>query len=126
MKRETMYFTSRTRWRQWLAKHHGVRNEVWLIFYKKSSGKPTITYDEAVEEAICYGWIDSQIKPVDGERYALRLTPRKEGSGWAESNKARALKMIRAGKMARAGRSVLPAEVLRPRGRRVGLARPRC
>lgn len=108
-----------------MAKHHGIRNEVWLIFYKKSSGKPTITYDEAVEEAICYGWIDGQIKPVDGERYALRLTPRKEGSGWAESNKTRALKMIRAGKMTRAGRSVLPAEILRPRGWRTGLARPR-
>jgi uncharacterized protein YdeI (YjbR/CyaY-like superfamily) len=102
-----------------LAKHHGVRNEVWLIFYKKSSGKPTITYDEAVEEAICYGWIDHQIKPVDDERYALRLTSRRKGSGWAESNKARALKMIRAGKMTRAGRLVLPAEVLRPRGWRV-------
>jgi len=112
---ETLELTSRDQWRRWLAKHHADRNEAWLILHKKSSGKPTIRYDDAVEEAICYGWIDVQTKSIDHERYALRLTPRRQGSNWSESNKARALKMLRRRKLTRAGKAVLPAEILSSR-----------
>lgn len=110
---ETLYVVSRDAWRDWLAAHHAQKEEVWLIFYKKASGKPSLSYDEAVEEAICYGWIDSQIKSMDQERFARRFTPRREGSAWSRYNKQRALKMLREGRMAQAGWALLPDEVLR-------------
>lgn len=81
--------------------------------YKRSSGKSTITYDDAVEEALCHGWVDVQTKRIDDERYGLRFTPRRKGSNWSRYNKARGLKMLLAGKMTLAGRAVLPNDVLR-------------
>jgi uncharacterized protein YdeI (YjbR/CyaY-like superfamily) len=110
---ETLYVVSRDAWRGWLADHHAQKQEVWLIFYKKASGKPSISYDEAVEEAICYGWIDSQIKSMDQERFARRFTPRREDSEWSVYNRQRALKMLRAGRMTKAGTALLPDEILR-------------
>ena len=73
----------------------------------------SILYDEAVEEALCYGWIDSQQKPINAEKFARRFTPRKKGSNWAESNIKRAQRMLREGKMTKAGVTVLPSEVLK-------------
>lgn len=84
-----------------------------MVFYKKLSRKPSIDYDEAVEEALCYGWIDGRIKRMDVERYLLRFTPRRQGSSWSESNKRRALRMLREGKMTQAGLKSLPTEVLK-------------
>jgi uncharacterized protein YdeI (YjbR/CyaY-like superfamily) len=110
---ETLYAASREDFRKWLAEHHQSKQEIWLVFYRKSSGKPTIPYDDAVEKAICYGWIDSQQKPIDAERLARRFTPRRKQSEWSKYNKARALKMLREGRMTRAGMAVLPTEVLR-------------
>jgi len=72
---ETLYVTSRRDFRKWLAKNCRKKEEIWLIFCKKYSGKPSISYDEAVEEALCYGWIDSQQKPIDAEKFARRFTP---------------------------------------------------
>ena len=111
---------SRNKWRRWLAKHHKDTKEVWLVFYKKSSGKLTITYDEAVEEALCYGWIDVQTKRIDEERYGLRFTPRQRGSKWSRYNKARGLKMLLAGRMTKAGKALLPNDVLKHERDRIG------
>jgi uncharacterized protein YdeI (YjbR/CyaY-like superfamily) len=109
---ESLQVRSRMEWRRWLARHHREKKEIWLIFYKKSSSRQSITYDDAVEEAICFGWIDGQTRRIDAERYALRLTPRRKKSNWSQSNKARAVKMLRARKMTRAGKDILPADVL--------------
>jgi uncharacterized protein YdeI (YjbR/CyaY-like superfamily) len=110
---ETFYAGSRDAWRGWLADHHAQKQEVWLIFYKKASGKPSLSYDEAVEEAICFGWIDSQIKSMDRERFARRFTPRREASPWSSYNKERALKMLRQRRMTPAGWALLPDEIVR-------------
>lgn len=109
---ETLDAPSREEWRKWLVEHHGLEAEVWLVFHKKSSGRPSLGYDEAVEEAVCFGWIDGRVKSLDGERYARRFTPRRPGGSWSPYNKRRALKMLRAGKMTPAGERFLPPDVL--------------
>jgi uncharacterized protein YdeI (YjbR/CyaY-like superfamily) len=100
---EELHVNNRSAWRSWLEKNHDTGKEVWLIFYKKHTGKPHLTYDEAVEEALCFGWIDSIVKRIDDEKFAQKFTPRKIGSKWSESNKRRADKMIMQGEMTRAG-----------------------
>lgn len=110
---ETLCVDSRDAWRQWLAEHHAEKQEIWLIFYRKASGKSSISYGEAVEEAICFGWIDSQIRSMDEERFARRFTPRREGSAWSSYNRQRAVKMLREGRMTDAGRTSLPEGILR-------------
>jgi len=90
-------------WRAWLDRNHSVETEVWLLIYKKRAAKKGISYDEAVEEALCYGWIDSAIKRVDEESYAQRFTPRKPGSSWSDSNLARLKKLASEGRMAAPG-----------------------
>jgi len=87
-------FKNRDAWRAWLEKNHARANELWLVLYKKTSGKPTVSYEQAVEEALCFGWIDGIIKGIDAEKYALRFTPRRKGAIWSEQNKARVAKMI--------------------------------
>jgi uncharacterized protein YdeI (YjbR/CyaY-like superfamily) len=76
----TLYITNRKAWRAWLAKNHAREKEIWLIYYKKHTGNPRIPYDDAVEEALCYGWIDSIIQRVDDERTAQRFSPRRPKS----------------------------------------------
>jgi uncharacterized protein YdeI (YjbR/CyaY-like superfamily) len=98
-----LYLTNREDWRTWLEKHHATEKEVWLIYYKKHTGKPTIPYDDAVEEALCYGWIDSIVKRIDDEKYTQKYTPRKKKSIWSKKNKERVEKMIRQGRMTEAG-----------------------
>lgn len=100
---KTLYVTNRKEWREWLEKNFTTEKEVWLIFYKKHIEKPKILYDDAVEEAICFGWIDSIIKKIDDEKYARKFTPRAKGSGWSELNKKRAEAMIAIGRMTEAG-----------------------
>jgi uncharacterized protein YdeI (YjbR/CyaY-like superfamily) len=102
-KTEELHFANRRDWRSWLEKDHEAKKEVWLISYKKHTGKPNVTYDEAVEEAICFGWIDSIVKRIDDEKFARKFTHRKPNSNWAESNKKRAQKMITQGRMTKAG-----------------------
>jgi uncharacterized protein YdeI (YjbR/CyaY-like superfamily) len=94
---------SRTAWRAWLQKHHASSSGVWLVFAKKHSGLPTVSYNDAVEEALCFGWIDGLMHPVDETFYKQLFTPRKPKSRWAASNKARVEKMIAAGLMTEAG-----------------------
>ena len=95
--------TSRKAWRAWLQKHHAASSGVWLVFAKKNSRLPTVSYDEAVEEALCFGWIDGLMHPVDETFYKQLFTPRQPKSKWAASNKARVEKMIAAGLMTDAG-----------------------
>jgi len=104
---KTLHVTTRAAWRKWLSQHHDRETEVWLIFYKRHTGKPRVEYDDAVEEALCFGWIDSLVKRVDDECYMQKFTPRKPGSTWSESNRARVKKMIAAGLMTEAGERVL-------------------
>jgi uncharacterized protein YdeI (YjbR/CyaY-like superfamily) len=94
---------SRAEWRQWLAEHHTRPQGVWLISYKKATGKPTVTYDEAVEEALCFGWIDSKGNKLDDERTMLWFAPRRPGTGWSRPNKERIERLIAAGLMMPAG-----------------------
>jgi uncharacterized protein YdeI (YjbR/CyaY-like superfamily) len=98
---EKLYLTGREDWRAWLERNHNRKREVWLIYYKKHTGKPRIPYDDAVEEALCFGWIDSTVQKIDEDKYAQRFTPRTEGSRWSELNLKRARKMIKQGKMTR-------------------------
>lgn len=98
-----LYVTNRDEWRAWLEKNCNTEAEVWLLFYKKHTSISSIPYDDAVEEALCYGWIDGIIKRIDDEKYVRKFTPRKNKSKWSELNKKRAKKMIKAGKMTEAG-----------------------
>ena len=97
------YLKSGTEWRKWLTKNHNKVVEVWLIFYKKETGKPSIHYETAVEEALCFGWIDSLVKKIDEERYVRKFTPRKDKSVWSESNKKRVKKVITEGRVTEFG-----------------------
>lgn len=103
---KTLYAKDRTQWRRWLEKNHDKEKEIWLVFYRKDSGKVSISYNDAVEEALCFGWIDSIEKGIDGERFAQRFTPRKPKSKWSETNKERVKKLIKEGKMTKAGLAV--------------------
>ncbi len=107
-----LHFSSREEWRAWLAEHHQDKQEIWLILYKSSSGKREFPLSQAVEEALCFGWIDSTLKPIDASSYALRFSPRRKKSYWADSNRARALRLLREGKMTPAGMALLPPEVI--------------
>ncbi len=96
-------FKNRDAWRAWLAQNHTRATELWIVLYKKNSGKPTVSYDEAVEEALCFGWIDGITKSIDAEKYAVRFSSRRRGSIWSESNKKRVAKMIAQGRMTEIG-----------------------
>ncbi len=100
---EKLHVTNRDDWRTWLERHWDVKKGVWLIFYKRHTGKPSLSYDDAVEEALCFGWVDSIIKKLDDEKYARKFTPRKAESKWSELNKKRAERMVKEGKMAQVG-----------------------
>jgi uncharacterized protein YdeI (YjbR/CyaY-like superfamily) len=108
---ETIYVTTPAEFRKWLMANHSAKKEIWLIQYKKATKKPSINYIEAVEEAICFGWIDGFEKGMDAERYATRFSPRRPKSNWTETNKQRAKRMIVEGRMTEAGRATLPPDV---------------
>jgi uncharacterized protein YdeI (YjbR/CyaY-like superfamily) len=90
-------------WRDWLAKHEATESEVWMVYYKAGTGKPSISYEESLEEALCFGWVDSIIQKIDEEKYARKFTPRKAGSKWSELNKHLVAKLVKAGRMTGAG-----------------------
>jgi uncharacterized protein YdeI (YjbR/CyaY-like superfamily) len=100
---KTLYVKTRAEWRRWLSKHHRTAMEIWLIYYKKNSGKPRIPYDDAVEEALCFGWIDSIVKPIDSERYTQRFSPRRPGSALSATNLERIRRLIARKKMTKVG-----------------------
>ena len=94
---------SRAAWRQWLAEHHANLPGVWLVYCKKASAQPSVTYAEAVEEALCFGWIDSHPRKLDADRTQLLFTPRQPRSGWSKVNKERLLRLEAAGQLMLAG-----------------------
>ncbi len=98
-----LHFKDRLEWRRWLAKNHLQAREAWVAFYKKATGKPSVTPDESVEEALCFGWIDGIKKSVDDERHAFRFTPRSSKSNWSAFNIRRVKRLIAEGKMTKAG-----------------------
>jgi uncharacterized protein YdeI (YjbR/CyaY-like superfamily) len=100
---KTLYVTNREDWRAWLAKNFAKGKAIWLIFHKKHTGNPSITYADAVEESLCFGWIDSLVKRVDEDTYIQKFTPRKAKSTWSALNKKRVQKMIKLGRMTEAG-----------------------
>jgi uncharacterized protein YdeI (YjbR/CyaY-like superfamily) len=100
---KTLYVTNRRSWRTWLAKHHRIKKEIWLVYYRKETGKPRLSYNAAVEEALCYGWIDSTVKALDEERLAQRFSPRIRTSGLSQMNKERIRVLIARKKMTKAG-----------------------
>jgi uncharacterized protein YdeI (YjbR/CyaY-like superfamily) len=108
---KTLYVRTRAQWRRWLASHHARASEIWLIYPKARSGEPRIPYNHAVEEALCYGWIDSIVKTVDSDRYAQRFTPRKPKSPWSPMNRERVRRLIRAGRMTAYGMARVPVDL---------------
>ena len=96
---EKIYIKTRYEWRNWLERNHDKSSGIWLVFYRKKYGKPVIECDESVEEALCFGWIDSIIKKLDEERYVRKFTPRKPDSQWSELNKQRVKKLMSKGLM---------------------------
>ena len=105
---------SRAAWRAWLERHHATAREVWLVYAKKHSGKPTVRYAEAVEEAICFGWIDTTVHPLDANYYLQRFTPRTDLRNWSKLNLDRFDRMVAEGRMTDAGRAKRPPDVAPP------------
>ena len=100
---KTFYAPDRKTWRAWLAKHHKAAPEIWLVYYKKDSGKPRVSYNDAVDEALCYGWIDSILKPIDDQKYAQRYSPRRKTSVLSAMNRERVRRLIKSKRMTKAG-----------------------
>jgi uncharacterized protein YdeI (YjbR/CyaY-like superfamily) len=93
----------RAAWRAWLAKNHSTEKEVWVVFPKAHTGERCMSYEDSVEEGLCYGWIDSLIKRIDDDSYARKFTPRTNHENWSDSNKRRIAKLIREGRMTEIG-----------------------
>jgi uncharacterized protein YdeI (YjbR/CyaY-like superfamily) len=110
---QTFYARDRAQWRAWLKQNHDKEKEIWLIYYKKHSGRPRVSYNDAVEEALCFGWIDSLVHRIDENRYAQKFTPRKRGSRWSTLNRRRVRKLIQEGIMTRAGLATFNPDVLK-------------
>jgi uncharacterized protein YdeI (YjbR/CyaY-like superfamily) len=104
-----VFFTRPAEWRRWLDQHHDSSAELWVGFYKTSSGRPSITWPQAVDEALCFGWIDGLRRGIDGSRYQIRFTPRKASSVWSKGNLARVAELRAAGRLTAAGRSAFEA-----------------
>jgi uncharacterized protein YdeI (YjbR/CyaY-like superfamily) len=115
---KTTEASSREQWREWLAAHHDSESEVWLIFHKRHTGRPCIEYGDALDEALCFGWIDSLVRRLDDDRYARKFTPRKPDSAWSEINRKRYAELQAAGRLA-------PSGVARGPGDRIATPPPR-
>jgi uncharacterized protein YdeI (YjbR/CyaY-like superfamily) len=96
---ELLYVTNGREWRGWLKRHYKSEREVWLVYYKKHTGQPRIPYNDAVEEALCFGWIDSTVKTIDEDRYAQRFSPRNPKSPYSQANKERLRGLVKQGKV---------------------------
>jgi uncharacterized protein YdeI (YjbR/CyaY-like superfamily) len=100
---QTLELNSIQEWRTWLAQSHNCVSEIWLVYYKKDTDLPTLKYKESLDEALCYGWVDSIIKKIDEQRYARKFTPRRDDSSWSLVNKTRVEELIAEGRMAAPG-----------------------
>jgi uncharacterized protein YdeI (YjbR/CyaY-like superfamily) len=97
--RDLFYTSDRKEWRSWLSRHYKSAKEVWLVYYKKGTGRPRLSYNDAVEEALCFGWIDSTVRRLDDRRFAQRFSPRKQGSKYSPANKERLRRLVASGKV---------------------------
>ena len=95
-------------WRAWLAEHHAEVPEIWLVFFKKGTGRTGVEYEAALDEALCFGWIDSLVRRVDDERYARKFSPRKAKSNWSATNRKSFARLVSAGRMTAAGHAKGP------------------
>jgi uncharacterized protein YdeI (YjbR/CyaY-like superfamily) len=100
---DKIYFRNRDEFRNWLNKNHDTNPGIWIIFYKKHVNTECIEYNDVLEEALCFGWIDSLIKKIDDDKYARKITPRTDTQKWSELNKKKVLELIKKGKMTQAG-----------------------
>lgn len=107
-RRKTLEARSASQWRAWLARHWDSEREVWLVFYKRHTGRPSIAYEDAVNEALCFGWIDSLVTRVDDERYARKFTPRKPDSRWSTANRRRYARLQAEGRLQPPGIRLAP------------------
>lgn len=106
----TLRVRSRPQWRAWLKKHHASSPGVWLVFYKAHTGVKSLPYEDAVREALCFGWIDSLVKRLDDDRYAVKVTPRQPTSKWSDINRKRWAELEAAGLLASAGLAAAPTD----------------
>jgi uncharacterized protein YdeI (YjbR/CyaY-like superfamily) len=104
---ETFYPKGRSHWRQWLQKHHDKKESVWLVCYKKKTEIPTVTWSDAVDEALCFGWIDSLRRPIDHEKFIQYFSRRKPTSVWSKINKDKIIRLTEEGLMTKAGHAVI-------------------
>lgn len=111
-------------WREWLASHHGSEPEIWLVFHKLHTGRASVSYSDALDEALCFGWVDSLIKRLDDDRYARKFTPRKPDSRWSEINRKRYAELEALGRMKPAGLSRRPTNRTYPAPPAVAAAVP--
>ncbi len=105
-----IHCSSRAQWRRWLTQNHNREiNGIWLVYYKQGTGKASLNYEESVEEALCFGWIDSIIKRIDEEKYCRKFTPRKDDSCWSDTNRRRVEKVTKEGRMTVFGQAKIEA-----------------
>lgn len=109
-----VFFETPAQFRTWLQRHHRTADELWVGFYKKGTGRPSITWPEAVDEALCFGWIDGIRKSLDAESYTNRFTPRRKGSNWSAINIRRMHALVEAGRARAAGKKAFAARDGRP------------
>ena len=112
LRSKALHFTTRKKWREWLNRNYASKKEALLLIYKREPKTGTFSNLDAIEEALCFGWIDGWFRPVDSERKVQRYTPRRKGSSWSDYNIARAWKLLGERKMTLAGRAKLPADVV--------------
>jgi uncharacterized protein YdeI (YjbR/CyaY-like superfamily) len=97
--RKTLYVAERKKWRAWLKKHYRTEKDIWLVYYRKDTGKARVSYNDAVEEALCFGWIDSTVRKLDDERFAQRFSPRNPKTKYSQTNKERLRRLIADGQV---------------------------
>ena len=95
----------------WLRAHGAAERERLVAIYKKASGRQTVTFDELLDTALCHGWVDTQTKSIDDQRYAIRFVPRRAGSNWSATNREKARRLLAEGRMAPAGKALLPPDL---------------
>ena len=120
---KTLYLSDRNKWRAWLRQHYKTEKEIWLVYYKKGSGRPRIEYNDAVEEALCFGWIDSTVRSIDEQKFAQRFSPRKSKSKYSPANKERLRSLLKKKKVIKEVRDslddlstekfVIPSDILK-------------
>jgi uncharacterized protein YdeI (YjbR/CyaY-like superfamily) len=108
---ETILVETAAQWRRWLNRNAATKREIWLVNYKKGSGKRSLDYETALDEATCFGWVDVLVKGVDAEQYVMRWVPRRSRGNWTERNRERARQLLSEGRMTAAGMASLPPDL---------------